>query len=648
MCGIAGLWRLNGRPINRAEFTRFVDSLQHRGPDGRGLYFDDGDTVALGHRRLAILDTSEVGNQPMGYADSRYWLVFNGEIYNFLELRSELEGHGFQFRSQSDSEVILAAYIHWGPDMLPRFNGMWALAIYDRAEKSLFMARDRFGVKPFHYQLDAGQLAFASELKSFKYLEGYQPEIDTETAGVFLDDPFGVEGSQRTILRGVARLQGGHWALFKNGQLTVRRWWNTLDHLVEVPARVEDQAARFRELFEDSVKLRLRSDVPVGTCLSGGFDSTAVVCALARIGREEGHARQAREWQQTFVATFPGAENDERPQAEAVIQYAGVKGNFFPMDATGATDQIDRVLTDFDDLYFNLPTPVWLIYKYLREHGVVVSLDGHGADEMMGGYKPPAFLLLHEAPHWLLHPGRNIQRLGRALSYERAPMTSLTARLKTALKLTLKHHPDLASARRLTRSFREKRRDQVLRFRTDPARPRNPGFDMVAGGDKLPSHWGPVNRELYRMFHTTVLPTILRNFDRLSTAHGIEVRMPFMDWRLVCFVMSLPDQSKIADEQTKRVAREAMRGLIPEEIRASKIKIGFNSPLPIWLRGPLKPWLNELLDQPHASACDLVDLKSLRAHINATTAQNSMSWPEAELIWRYVNYLWYADRFLKK
>ena len=388
MCGITGIWNFDKSPVDRSTFDQFTDSLAHRGPDGRGTWFNESGEIALGHRRLSILDLSEEGCQPMSYSGGRYWITYNGEIYNFLELRIELEQKGHSFRSQSDTEVILGAYQEWGPDMLLRFNGMWAVAIFDTLEQTLFIARDRFGIKPFLYHLTGARFAFASELKAFKHLEGYEPAIDSESADVFLRNGFGIEGTVRTMLLGIRRLPGGHYGLVKDGKLSVVRWWNTLDHLLEIPSSFEAQAERFQELFYDSIRLRMRSDVPIGTCLSGGFDSTAVVCALADIGKHQHGSRQAKDWQHAFVATFPGAVNDESPQAQEAVLFAGVKATLMPVTENDALLDIDRVLSDFDDVYIGLPTPAWLIYRELRKSKVVVSLDGHGADELMGGYIP--------------------------------------------------------------------------------------------------------------------------------------------------------------------------------------------------------------------------------------------------------------------
>ena len=645
MCGIAGCWHLDGRPIDPGALERFTDTLTHRGPDGRGTWIDADAALGLGHRRLAILDLSEEARQPMAYAEGRYWLVFNGEIYNFLELRAELEGKGHRFRTQGDAEVILAAWVEWGPAAFLRFNGMWAFALWDRVERRLVLSRDRFGIKPLLYVHEPGRrFAFASEQRAFAVLEGFVPALDPEASRVVLLDPFALEGGTRGLWTGVRRVPGGHWLEIGAGGVAQHRWWNTLDHLPDVPSSLEAQAARFAELFDDAIRLRMRSDVPIGTCLSGGFDSSAVVSRLGAIGggADHGGARHAPEWQHSFVATFPGASNDERPYAEEVIRWAGVHGVFLPMTSADAIPDLEPTLRALEDVYQSPSTAAWRIYRELRRNGVVVSLDGHGADELMGAYLGDGELLMREAPHWWSAPGANIRLLRHHFEgMDPSVRPAGAAAALAALRLTLGHHPDLGGVRPVLRRWRARFAPAGLGGRGALVRGRRPDFAAFAApasADRLPEAWGPVDRALYRMFHVDLLPTILRNFDRLSTAHGVEVRMPFMDWRLVTFVMALPEASKVGGGVTKRVAREALRGRMPESVRTSRRKVGFNSPLPEWLAGPLHGWTDALLaaapgDHP------VVDVPGIRRLVAAArragwTAQNAVQ------VWPLLHYLW--------
>src|ERR1700756_3423535 len=281
MCGIAGIVNIDGRAVEPAAISRLTDLLAHRGPDGDGHWFSAERNVALGHRRLAIIDPGPGGYQPMLSEDQRYVIVYNGEIYNFLELRLELEALGVKFRTQSDTEVILAAWQAWQENMLLRFNGMWALAIFDTKTRDLFLARDRFGIKPLLYAASSSHFVFASEQRALVDSGLISTSIDVAVARRQMIDAFGIEGGERALYRDVRRLPAGHLLWLRDGRPTIRRWWSTLDHLSAVPRTEEERVERFGELFRDAVALRMRSDVPIGTCLSGGFDSSAVICAMS-------------------------------------------------------------------------------------------------------------------------------------------------------------------------------------------------------------------------------------------------------------------------------------------------------------------------------------------------------------------------------
>ena len=387
MCGIAGIVATGNIKPSPADLKCLAGALTHRGPDGEGIWTSPDGSAGFVHRRLAIIDTSDRGHQPMISADGSLALVFNGEIYNFLELRTELQRGGGIFHGDSDTEVILEAWRQWGEGMLLRFNGMWALAIHDVHTGDTFFSRDRFGIKPLLYTLSPDRFAFASETRALRSLSWVDPALDAAVTQRMLFDPFSVEGSDRTIFASIRRLPAGHSAWLRSGRLSVARWWRTTDHLVEVPQDAAAQQERFRELFFDSIRLRMRSDVPIGTCLSGGFDSSAVVCAMSHVAADtQPHLREATDWRHAYIASFPGKSNDETPQALEAARYAEVVPHVFCIDDTDALGEIDTVLRDLDDIYIGLTTAPWQIYRELRRAHTLVSLDGHGADELMGGY----------------------------------------------------------------------------------------------------------------------------------------------------------------------------------------------------------------------------------------------------------------------
>lgn len=614
VCGIAGIIT-SGALVERKTLAGLGACLAHRGPDGQQVWVSEQHTCGFVHARLAILDTEARSDQPFVSDDGRYTIVFNGEIFNFLELRAELVAKGVVFRTEGDTEVLLQSYITWGPSMLPRLNGMWALAIRDNASGAVFFARDRFGIKPLVYAQAGDHFAFASEVRALLTLPFVDRRPAMDVARRLLFDPFGVEGSEHTLHLGIRRLPGGHSAVLKDGCLTVVRWWVTADALPDdVPAAMPEAAERFRALFLDSTRLRMRSDVAIGSCLSGGFDSTAVVSAMAHIANAgRAHDRESDDWRHAFVASFNGQPHDETPEAVTAASHAGVTPHFFDLGEDDGVALVDNVLDALDDVYISLPTAPWRIYQEVRRGGVRVTLDGHGADEMIGGYR---------------QSGHNLAFALRNMIGDRAGGGRASAWLSDTAKL---------AALRLDRSY-------FLRGAALSAPDRLP---IAAYTDQLPDHYSGFDRRLYAMFNGSVLPTILRNFDRLSMAHGVEVRMPFMDWRLVTYALALPATLKADATYSKLVARAAMAGIMPESIRTATRKVGFNSQMPAWLNGSLGDWAVRVLATPHDAFDALVNRPALATRVAALSASRGWDWTSVGRLWPYINMKWYLDRRCK-
>lgn len=609
MCGIAGIFRFRQPGVVDGQLRGLADAIAHRGPDGEGFWIDDERSIGLVHRRLAIIDTDPRSNQPLHSGDGRFVIVFNGEIYNYLELREELQALGHTFRTEGDTEVILEGWRRWGRELLQRMNGMWALVLHDRVSGETLLARDRFGVKPLYYGHTPEGLAFASEIRALLAVPwlDHTPDVDVARRAMF--QTFDVEAGERTFVSGVRRLPAGHLAILKNGALTLERWWRTLDHLVQPPSDPAQQVERFRELFLDSIRLRLRSDVPIGTCLSGGFDSTAIACGISHVAADGGRPHQAEDWRHAFVASFPGMSNDETPEALEAARFAGITPTVLEVSQSEMGVPVETILADLDDTYLMLPTSVWQLYRNVRRSGVVVTLDGHGADELMGGYKVGGRSLLFQA-----------KNVAEAIDDRRGD-----ARATDAIRMAM-----------LGASGMQFLRGAGLNA---PRAPGNPFSD-----DPLPDRWGAFDRRLYRMFHETILPTLLRNFDRMSMAHGVEARMPFLDWRLVTYVMSLPQGMKLNGDQTKYVAREAMKGIMPESIRSSRRKVGFASPMPDWLNGPLGDWTLSRLRTPNAAFEEMVDVPALRRKVRHLNETRSWTWRASERIWPYIHMHFLLER----
>lgn len=635
MCGIAGIVSSSPRSANREDTLRLTASLRHRGPDASGFWFSTDERCALGHTRLAILDVSEGGAQPMRSACGRFTVVFNGEIYNFIELREELLGCGRTFQSESDTEVLLHAYCQWGEDCLRRFNGMFAFAIWDQTEGTLFLARDRFGVKPLHYCIHQSRFVFASELKAFRTLPDFSVRMDPEMRERVLLDPFSVESTGRTLLENVHQIPAGHFAWYRDDRIALKKWWSLADAMKCVPEKFSEQVILWKEAFFDSLKLRLRSDVPVGTSLSGGFDSSAILCGLAHLIKDGRGGRYAEALQEAFVACFPGADNDETPEAQSVLAHSGVQGHLFDIGGEDPAETVEDVLMAFEGIYFHLPTAVGRIYEEQRRSGIVVSLDGHGCDEIMGGYLGERISLLRDAPPFFSHPIQNFERITRHLDLTRKELDlpGQTFYVEAARQI-YSNLPSLQWLRAIRASHGFKPGFSKVRSKL-PVFPPDPAWDLASDTE----------RTFSRMTQQTILPTLLRNFDRMSMAHGVEVRMPFLDWNLVALTFSLPTGSKISNGQSKWIGREALKGILPEEIRTSRKKVGFSSPFGIWMNGNLGKWAESVsADAPQDH--DLIDTSHLKSYIS--TRNRAKSWGsdnQTLRAWLCVNFLWFERKF---
>jgi asparagine synthase (glutamine-hydrolysing) len=535
-------------------------ALDHRGPDGEGSFTDEG--VALGFRRLAIIDLSEAGMQPFASEDAALRLLHNGEVYNYRELRRELEARGHSFRSATDTEVILRAYEEWGEKCVERFNGMWALALWDARRQRLFCSRDRFGVKPFYYRWDGERFAFASELKAFRAAGPLEPHLPAVRD--YLEQGY-VDHTDETFFAGIRKLPPAHSLVVDDNGLRLQRYWQ-LDPLLE-PAG--DPTEEVRELFLDAVRLRLRSDVPVGTCLSGGIDSTAIVCAVDHLLRTEAeNARPVGDRQRTFTAYFAERGFDERPYAEAVVDQTRSQPKWITFDAREVVDVLPSIVRAQDEPFGSTSIVAqWFVMRAAKQAGLTVMLDGQGADETLAGYHG------YFGPFFadLLRGGR-LRELGAEL---RAYRTMHGAGVGT-------------TAVALARPFLPER----LRW---AARGRVKGGAALVHPD-LPHHplegangfgGGYLRRQMHLILTRRGLPELLRYEDRNSMAHSLEARVPFLDVRLVELLFSLGASDLIERGRTKAVLRRALGDLLPPLVRDRVDKLGFVTPEATWLRDGL-------------------------------------------------------------
>ncbi|GAB4255704.1 MAG: asparagine synthase (glutamine-hydrolyzing) [Methylomicrobium sp.] len=609
MCGITGFFSNTPQPAHIAR--HMTDLIRHRGPDDEGyaLFADlasepllcGGDDtpaetyrcasafrlqqtidqlgdrpvrLALGHRRLAIVDLSPLGHQPMCSADGRYWMVYNGEVYNHWELRSELETLGYRFVSHSDTEVILAAYHAWGKTCLQRFNGMFALLIYDRQQHTLFAARDRFGVKPLYYRLTPSSLAFASEIKQFTALPDWKPHMNGQRVYDFL--AWGLsDHTDETLFAGVFQLRGGQAVevdlaqVFANNateKLPVYHWYQLTPQ--PFSGSFSEAAGQFKEKLVDSVQLRLRADVPVGSCLSGGLDSSSIVCIANRLLREQ----HAHALQKTFSACAYVAKFDERYWIDIVEAATGVDAHHVYPDLGQLFNEAPKITWHQDEPFGSTSIYAqWRVFGLAASQQVKVMLDGQGADEQLAGYHGffgPHLAGLFKSLHWfeLLRELSAINRL-HGYGYCDAARHIANYTLPETLKQPLRKisgrtttHPAWLNVQRLG------------------CRSLNPLLSIGAAGA------GSVTEMSVAQLTASNLQMLLHWEDRDSMAHSIEARVPFLDYRLVEFVLGLPDDYKLAGGVTKRVLREGMTGILPDPIRNRMDKLGFVTPEEVWLR----------------------------------------------------------------
>lgn len=609
MCGIFGC--LDNIDYNLAK--ECTNKLEHRGPDGLGVY--QNEFITFGHRRLSILDLTEKGKQPMEYADGKYVITFNGEIYNFLEIKKELTSKGYRFRTDSDTEVVLAAFCEWKEECLNKFNGMWALAIYDNKEKKTFLSRDRFGKKPLFYTYIKGVFAFASEMKAFF------PMMDEVRANRKLvmntTKIFTYESTDECVIENIKRFPAAHYAWVCDDNIQFFRYWNTLDNLVDVPDSYEAQVEMFRELFIDSCKIRMRSDVTLGTALSGGLDSSSTISVMNYISNHVQDERANTNCQHAFVACFPETPLDESKYAKMVTDNIGIKSSFLNINPLEAIDKIDEYFYLFEDLYITSPIPFMLTYNKIKEQGVTVTLDGHGADELYGGYTFDFLYALNDC-------GINRTLINNVLSAYYDNFTSTEGNLATKLPSKFKFWI----------KWKTKQWIRHLIGRNGEIRSKDSEHHNFKELDFL-------NQVLYVSTHETVLPTLLRNYDRYSMASGVEIRMPFMDHRLVSLAFSIPWKSKIRNGYSKSIIRDAMKEFMPHAITYRKNKIGFNSPIVDWMQGPLKDYFLDTINSQDFKTCNLIDSNSVAAKILNVINDKDAKFHEGEVAWTAITpYLW--------
>ncbi len=558
MCGIAGIIGL--APVNEEAVKAMTNLMIHRGPDGEGLWFSRDQKTCFGHRRLAILDLADRASQPMASADGLLHITYNGEIYNYLEIAARLRNLGVSFRTTSDTEVVLEAYRLWGENCVNEFNGMFAFAIHDQRRGILFCARDRFGEKPLLFVEGPGYFAFASEYKALFTLEDVAPEVDTTALIRFLERPAdGLDHRRETVFRGIRQLLPAERMVLDLADLSWRaeNYWTPQTDTTNNRLSDAEATARFKELLSEAVKIRLRSDVTVGSCLSGGLDSSAIVCLARQIyGRNHPY--------HVFTGRFPDTDADEGKWAETIVkESSAISHETVPTARDLLADRESFVWLNELPVGSGSQYAQWSVFRRAAQDGVTVLLDGQGADEILGGYEQYFAAYLHS---------RTCEGVDTA-DEEKA----IRNRYPMALSVS-----DQAWKSRLPLSVRYRLahclgRGSNLLFGVMPDVTRN-----VARRASERDSGDDLKAALHVDACKGFLTTLLRYGDRNSMAHSREVRLPFCDHRIAEFVFSLPPRFLMGDAQTKRLLREAMRGILPESIRTRWNKHGFLPPHAAW------------------------------------------------------------------
>lgn len=609
MCGIAGIFdlRRGGAANPAATAGAMADTLAHRGPDGRDAWGDAEAGIGLGHRRLSIVDLSPTGAQPMHSADGRYVITYNGEVYNFRELRRELETLGHRFRGASDTEVMLAAFVEWGlKGAITRFVGMFAFALFDRRDRVLHLVRDRLGVKPLYWCLTDGVLLFGSEMRALMAHPAFRKEVDREAVDALVR--YSYVPAPATIFRGVYKLPpGSTLTIGADGEPNITSYWQFTDVLARGQnSRIdaEEATTKLDALMQEAVRQRMIADVPIGAFLSGGLDSSAVVALMQANSR-----RPVR----TFTIGFGEAAYDESPHARAIAQHLGTDHTEVMLDADAALPLVHDISGWFDEPFADSSQlPTYLVARMTRQH-VAVALSGDGGDELFGGY--PKYAMLDRA--WrgvgrLPHPLRAL--IGRGLGAIPEPVLRQTA----ALLLDAGRGERIGEkTRRFAAALATASSDEAA-MALGIVGLDQPGLIKGANGSlrnkPLPDLAVLLPDLVSRMQAQDMMgylpDDILTKVDRCSMAVSLEAREPLLDHRVIEYVWSLPQAIRRGDAP-KSLLKSVLKRYVPGTL-IDRPKRGFSIPLGPWLAGPLRDWAEDLLSPAKLNSEGLFDAARVR------------------------------------
>ncbi len=616
MCGLCGIYHIDNRPVTAELVNAMNSTMVHRGPDGDGIFVNHH--IGLGHRRLSIIDLS-TGDQPMSSSDGQVTIAFNGEIYNFLELKEDLQSRGYSFSTKSDTETIIYAYMEWGEEFVKKLRGMFAIALWDNRLKKLLLVRDRVGKKPLYYFYDGKTVAFASELKAILTVPGISRELDYGALDAYFS--FGYVPSPLSIFKHIRKLEPAHYAVCSSNGLKITEYWDLNMDDCDKTISEEDAVQELTAIFDESVKLRLISDVPLGAFLSGGVDSSAVVASMAGIMGD------------IAVKTSSIGFSEEKFNELAFAQMVSQRYQTDHREAVvnpDALDIIEKIVWHFDEPFADSSAiPTWYVSKITREN-VTVALSGDGGDENFAGYTqrysmnrfehgirkkiPSAIRTSLLGPIAALYP--RIDSLPRPLRLKHF-LTNLSLPMEQAYFRDMSFYfteddkkmlycPDMKKVLKDHSSF-----DVLGRF-----------FEKITTAD-------PVSRAQYVDIKTYMTEDILVKVDRMSMAHSLEVRAPILDHKLMEFAAKLPSRLKLNGNESKYIFKKMNEKRLPRDILYRK-KQGFSVPLSDWLKGKLKPMVDETLFGEKSGIGEFLDksyVESLwKSHLRGINDNASQIW----------------------
>ena len=616
MCGIL----LTQNYSDKKKFEMSLEKIKSRGPDYSSVQEKKEIQTLFGHNRLIIQDKGYRAHQPFEY--DGYSLIYNGEIFNFIELREILISSGIKFTTSSDTEVLLKSWLHWGEECLHKFNGMWSFAITDLKTGDIFASRDRFGIKPLYF-FNQGFFALGSEVKAIHSLLEVNASINKVFLKNILNGNTIFYSTNQTWLKDVYSVPAGTNLIKTGSNVKLERWY--ILRRQKVATNIEEQAEHLRKLLIDACKIRLRSDVPVGTCLSGGIDSGGI---LSIISKKINSSDLDNFTHKAFNMAFPGSTICEENLAKVVAEE-----NEIELDTTRLKDPDIKDMEDCMRAYDG-PShalafyPIHRLYRRIAEQGVKVTLDGQGPDEMLGGYYifkeaiASSFMEKRYCQIWMMiYSSIMYDHEGYFKGFLKTCKTLIYICIGRSMLLWLK---------------------KVLKKEHRPSE--NKIFNIVNDLPYDKKDYKTMNsfeKSLFHQFFYNPLPSILFQYDRVSMANGVECRMPYMDYRVVEYLMSLPFTSKFSLGYTKFILRHALKNILCDEIRLKRRKIGFNAPIVEWFRGPLKNWMLDIMSSKEFQKNDLFDGAKIQKDFMRFLSQKRLGWDRAWRFWGYVHYAWW-------